>query len=297
MPIRLLNISVTTLQLQCLGDFGCAGQGIGHGTHHERAAVAGITRHIHRRGIRGDTLRASREVRALGSHHRQRTTSGGNRHARRIEHEFNLAQASVSGAAQSELLRVAVLSTIPTGLLEQALTQRVAGDESLELLEGSEREVISLLDRGRADVALTILRPATDKFASERLFEEGYGLALPSTHRLAEAASLRGEELADEVMMVRRHCEVLAETSRYFTDRNVRPAFSYRGVNDDRVMAMVRAGLGITVMPDSYREAGVARVKLEGFTPRRIVGLCYAGPAARYRTSGFVQAARELAPA
>ena len=50
-------------------------------------------------------------------------------------------------------------------------------------------------------------------------------------------------------------------------------------------------------MPDSYREAGVARVKLEGFTPRRIVGLCYAGPAARYRTSGFVQAARELAPA
>ncbi len=218
-------------------------------------------------------------------------------HARRIEHEFNLAQASVSGAAQSELLRVAVLSTIPTGLLEQALTQRVAGDESLELLEGSEREVISLLDRGRADVALTILRPATDKFASERLFEEGYGLALPSTHRLAEAPSLRGEELADEVMMVRRHCEVLAETSRYFTDRNVRPAFSYRGVNDDRVMAMVRAGLGITVMPDSYREAGVARVKLEGFTPRRIVGLCYAGPAARYRTSGFVQAARELAPA
>ncbi len=218
-------------------------------------------------------------------------------HARRIEHEFNLAQAAVSGSAQSELLRVAVLSTIPTALLEQALTQRAAGDERVELLEGSEREVISLLDRGRADVALTILRPSTEKFASERLFEEGYGLALPSTHRLAEAASLRGEELADEVMMVRRHCEVLAQTSRYFTDRNVRPAFSYRGVNDDRVMAMVRAGLGITVMPDSYREAGVARVKLDGFTPRRIIGLCYAGPAARYRTSGFVQAARELAAA
>ena len=216
-------------------------------------------------------------------------------HARRIEHEFNLAQAAVSGSAQTVMLRVAVLSTIPTALLEQALTRRAVGEERLELLEGSEREVISLLDRGRADVALTILRPATEKFASERLFEEGYGLALPSTHRLAEAASLRGEELADEVMMVRRHCEVLAETSRYFTDRNVRPAFSYRGVNDDRVMAMVRAGLGITVMPDSYREAGVARVKLEGFTPRRVVGLCYAGPAARYRTSGFVQAARELA--
>lgn len=216
-------------------------------------------------------------------------------HARRIEHEFNLAQAAVSGAARPELLRVAVLSTIPTALLEQALGRRAAGGERVELLEGAEREVISLLDRGRADVAMTILRPSTDKFASERLFEEGYGLALPADHRLAGAASLRGEELADEVMMVRRQCEVLAETSRYFTDRNVRPAFSYRGVNDDRVMALVRAGLGITVMPDSYQEPGVARVKLEGFTPRRTIGLCYADPAARYRTSGFVQAARELA--
>ena len=187
-------------------------------------------------------------------------------HARRIEHEFNLAQAAVSGADRPELLRVAVLSTIPTALLERAF-ERAAGDERVELMEGSEREVISLLDRGRADVALTILRPGADKFASERLFEEGYGLALPANHRLAEAASLRGEELADEVRMVRRQCEVLAETSRYFTDRNVRPAFSYRGVNDDRVLALVRAGLGITVMPDSYQKPGVARGELGGLTP------------------------------
>jgi DNA-binding transcriptional LysR family regulator len=214
-------------------------------------------------------------------------------HARRIEHEFNLAQAAVSGTGRTELLRVAVLSTIPTVILEQALARQEPG-ERLELLEGSEREVISLLDRGRADVALTILRPAADKFGGERLYEEGYSLALPVGHRLAQAEILRGEELADEVMMVRRHCEVLAETSRYFTDRNVRPAFSYRGVNDDRVMGLVRAGLGITVMPDSYRDPGVARVALEGFTARRVIGLCYADEAARYRTNGFVQAAREV---
>ncbi|WP_332770950.1 LysR family transcriptional regulator [Phenylobacterium sp.] len=214
-------------------------------------------------------------------------------HARRIEHEFNLAQAAVSGAARPEQLRVAVLSTIPTALLEQTLARR-GGDEQIELLEGSEREVLSLLDRGRVDAALTILRPASDRFGAERLCEEGYSLALPAGHRLARADSLRGEELADEVMMVRRHCEVLAETSRYFIERNVRPFFSYRGVSDDRVLGLVRAGLGITVMPDGHRDPGVARVRLEGFTPRRILGLAYADPTARYRTSGFVQAAREV---
>ncbi|MDP3855784.1 LysR family transcriptional regulator [Phenylobacterium sp.] len=214
-------------------------------------------------------------------------------HARRIEHEFNLAQAAVSGAARPEQLRVAVLSTIPTALLEQTLARR-GGDEQIELLEGSEREVLSLLDRGRVDAALTILRPASDRFGAERLCEEGYSLALPAGHRLARADSLRGEELADEVMMVRRHCEVLAETSRYFIERNVRPFFSYRGVSDDRVLGLVRAGLGITVMPDGHRDPGVARVRLEGFTPRRILGLAYADPTARYRTSGFVQAARDV---
>lgn len=215
-------------------------------------------------------------------------------HARRIEHEFNLAQAAVSGSRQAETLRVAVLSTIPTAMIEQTLAARASGVEPLELLEGSEREVLNLLDRRRVDAALTILRPASEKFGSERLMEEGYGLALSAGHRLAGAGILRGEDLADEVMMVRRQCEVLADTSRYFLERNVRPAFSYRGANDDRVLGLVRAGLGVTVMPDSYRDPGVARVGLEGFTPRRILGLCYADPAARYRTSGLVQAAREV---
>lgn len=213
-------------------------------------------------------------------------------HARRIEHEFNLAQAAVSGAAPAQLLRVAVLSTVPAALIEDVLTRRPAGAERIELLEGSEREVLSLLDRGRVELALTAINPTTERFASERLHEEGYGLALPAGHRLAGAETVDGEALADEVMMVRRHCEVLAQTSRYFTDRGVRPFFSYRGAGDEKVLALVRAGLGITVMPDSYRAPGVARVGLEGFTPRRVIGLCYAGDAAR--PSAFVQAAREV---
>lgn len=214
-------------------------------------------------------------------------------HARRIEHEFNLAQAAVSGAAQPQLLRVAVLSTIPTALVAEALAGRSDRSEQVELLEGSEREVLSLLDRGRADVALTVINPSTDRFVGERLHEEGYSLALAVGHRLAGAGELDGEALADEVMMVRRHCEALAQTSRYFTDRSVRPFFSYRGTSDDKILSLVAAGLGITVMPDSYRAEGVARVALQGFTPRRTLGLCYAGEAARHRTSGFVAAARE----
>ncbi len=77
---------MTTLQLQRLGDFGCAGQGVGHSVHHERAAVTSVTGNIHRRGIRGDAVDTRRKMRALGGHHRQRTTSSGNGHANGVEH-------------------------------------------------------------------------------------------------------------------------------------------------------------------------------------------------------------------
>src|SRR3546814_18156056 len=92
-----------------------------------------------------------------------------------------------------------------------------------------------------------------------------YSLALPRWHRFAGAGSLKAEELAQETMMVRRHCEVLSETSRYFTERGVRPRFSFRTTNDDKTLALVRAGLGITHMPDSYRDTEVARPRLCGF--------------------------------
>jgi DNA-binding transcriptional LysR family regulator len=81
------------------------------------------------------------------------------------------------------------------------------------------------------------------------------------------------------VMIVRRHCEALSETSRFFTERGVRPHFAYRSVNDERVMQMVAAGVGITLMPECYQASDVARPKLAGFDLQRTIGLVYAATA------------------
>ncbi|OYW83318.1 MAG: LysR family transcriptional regulator, partial [Asticcacaulis sp. 32-58-5] len=62
-------------------------------------------------------------------------------------------------------------------------------------------------------------------------------------------------------------------TSRYFTDRNVRPPLVYRTRHDERALDMVSAGVGATVMPHSYKNGIAAFVDLEGFTPTRQIGL------------------------
>jgi DNA-binding transcriptional LysR family regulator len=228
--------------------------------------------------------------RMLGASLFQRTskrvliTEAGSRlavHARRIESEFNLAEAAVAGMQAARVLRLGVISTFPIALLAAAIemARYSAARERLQVVPGNEREMLQRLGRGQIDVALTIVREDSDRFTREVLFSEHYALAVHDGHPLAAAATIAAEDLADNTMIVRRHCEVLAETSRHFTERGVRPFFAFRGTHDEQVLALVRAGLGVTVMPASYTLSGVARPRLTGFNLQRQIGLLYAGHA------------------
>lgn len=218
-------------------------------------------------------------------------------HARAIEREFNDLEGRVSQTRPAGTLRVGVLSTIPIRLLSGLVrSMRSGGEEAIELIEGNERDLVGRLQRRRIDVALTLVRPGESRFAVEPLFEEGYSLAAPAWHAYANAGVVAGDLLADEVMIVRRHCELLSETSRFFTERGVRPHFAFRSTNDERTVALVKAGLGVTVIPDSYAEPGLALVKLAGFNHSRRIGLLFASPELAGETGPqALQALRTLA--
>ena len=211
------------------------------------------------------------------SNRRVQLTDAGNRllaHARAIEREFRRAEESVTGiAAPLQPLRLGVLASIATARLEAALAGYA---QPIEITEGSERELAASLADGRIDLALTLLRAGDERFARRSIYTEGYRLALPLNHPQASRISVAAEEIAGETMIARRACEMLAETSRFFTERGVRPPFSFRSANDDRAMAMVRAGLGITVAPHSLGGPGIAMPRLVDFDAVREVGLLFA---------------------
>lgn len=205
-------------------------------------------------------------------------------HARRIEREFNLAQASIAGLAAGGTLRLGVLTTIATAELAAfaAAAARVSPALSVELVEGNAAALSQHLARGRIDLALTATHgePGAEV---EALRSEAYVLALPASHPLAGEAAVPGEALAGETMIVRRNCEALSETSRYFTRRGIRPFFALRTANDDRALAMVAAGLGVTVIPASHRHEGVASPALLGFGLMRTLGLVWGEETAAMR--------------
>ncbi|QJU59923.1 LysR family transcriptional regulator [Sphingomonas sp. AP4-R1] len=196
--------------------------------------------------------------------------------ARRIEREFTLAEQETRATRFQTTVRLGVISTLPSSWLEAAVGRLAAEapDERVEIVEASERALLSHLDRGRLDVILTAIRPDRVRFANI-LFEEPYRLVLPIDHRLAGQEVVEAEELSDSPMIARRHCEGLAETSRFFTSRGVRPFISARTTSDDQALAYVRGGHGLTVMPLAFARCAPVMAELAGFKLTRQIGLMH----------------------
>lgn len=193
--------------------------------------------------------------------------------AKAILHEVNMAAAEIASTEQASVLRLGILQTLPAALVARLLSGFSAEHPGVrfDLYDGSEQELLNRLDERGLDYALSLRR--VDDDTSLPLFEEGYKLALSVNHRLAGERIIRGEDLSNESMIVRSRCEVLSETSRHFTDRNVRPPLVYRTAQDERALSMVGAGVGVTVMPDSYETPDVVRIAMRDFNPRRTVAL------------------------
>lgn len=153
------------------------------------------------------------------------------------------------------------------------MMRRYAGLQPLSLSEGTDAELRRKLGEGQLDAAITLMRPEDSDRPALILLEEGYRLFLPHGHALAGATVLDAHDVAAETMIARRSCEILGETSRWFTQRGVRPPFFLRSANDDRCIEMVRAGMGVTTAPLSLLREGVVAVPLSDYDFRRTLGL------------------------
>lgn len=213
--------------------------------------------------------------------------------ARRIAAEYEHALVELAEAAEPSLLRVGVLGTIPTYVIHRALAEHneQGGGEALELLDGSERDLAERLERGRIDVALTVVRPHHARYQPEVLARERYMMVLPPDHPLAAEREILAEQLARDRMALRRHCEALPEINRFFTQRGVRPRFVLKTTSDERVLSVIRSGAGVGMMPEGFADGSVQFVPVRDFELTREVGLLHAGSS---RRSAFLEILRRL---
>lgn len=195
-------------------------------------------------------------------------------HAKSILYQLNLAEAEIKSTDRPLLLRLGILMTIPSSIIQNIISafNREISGLVIELFEGTEQEILNRLDEGKIDIAMTIIRP-TLKQDKTPLYKEGYSIALAEHHPLAKKKVIHPADFAGEPTIVRSRCEILSETSRFFTDHNVRPRLVYNTTQDERALNMVAAGVGFTTMPDHYSSPGVRRIKMIGYDFQREIGL------------------------
>lgn len=201
--------------------------------------------------------------------------------ARRIAAEYEHALVELSEVTDPTLLRIGVLNTIPARWIEGWLSSHRAlgSGEALEILDGTERDIADRLERGRIDVALTVVRPHHARFHPEVLARERYMMVLPPDHPLAGEGEVQAEQLARDRMALRRHCEALPEINRFFVERGVRPRFVLKTTSDERVLSVVRSGAGIGMMPECFAQGPERFVPVRDFELVREVGLLHAAEA------------------
>ena len=205
-----------------------------------------------------------------------RLTSAGNRLlpvARRITQEFLRAERETSQSTPPHRpYIVGTIPSFPTALLATAC--RNWGSHPLTVIERNGDRLRKELMKGQIDAAMVVRKLSEpDSLHFIDLFEDRYLMILPADHLLAGRREIDAGELGNEVMIARRSCEVLSDTSDHFTLRGIRPRFSFKSLNDDRAIALVAAGLGITLGPASLLRDGVVGVRLADFPARRQLSL------------------------
>lgn len=121
----------------------------------------------------------------------------------------------------------------------------------LMIHEGSGRGLTDRLIDGDLDVAILALPQIPEELHAAPLFDERYVVAFPKNHRFAAQEKVTVNDLNGENYVSRVNCEYLdmfRETGREFVAET---EDRFQSENETWVRAMVIAGLGCSIMPES----------------------------------------------
>ncbi|WP_158810930.1 LysR family transcriptional regulator [Beijerinckia sp. L45] len=184
-------------------------------------------------------------------------------------------KAEIKSADRARPVRVGVLRTLPTAHLArliEALATALPGT-TLELCDGTRDELQEKLLNRKIVACITSAGHSRDGQSSAVLAREHYGLAVGSKHRFASTESICLQDLHGEPFIVRTHCETYASTTKLLTERGISTHVVYKTDQDDRVLSLVAAGLGVALMPTLFATPDVRIVKVRDFTADRCIEL------------------------
>ena len=202
-------------------------------------------------------------------------------HAQRALQEAGQMEA-VARAARDPLVGPLKLGIIPTlapylmPLILSPLRQSCPA-LTIELWEDQTRPLIEALRNHKLDAVLLATDAETPEITEIALFNEPLLAALPLTHPLASAETVREKALADELLVLAEgHCLANQALVACGTKHGPRSGFhgSMQAATLETLVNLVAAGYGATLIPalaaDSLGQRGIVLRPLSGHSSRTI---------------------------
>jgi LysR family hydrogen peroxide-inducible transcriptional activator len=187
-------------------------------------------------------------------------------------------------------LKLALLPTIGPYLLPKVSARLRKSLPRLELMlyEYQTDPMLEKLHSGEIDVGILALPVTADGLDSYELYKEPFTVALPATHRLAQRASIRLEDLSQETLLLLEdgHC-LRDQALDICASTDIHEKQDFRATSLETLRQMVAAGIGITLLPElaSHGAYGNARgVAIKPFAkpvPTRTIGAVWRKSSAR----------------
>ncbi|MDA0655316.1 MAG: LysR family transcriptional regulator [Proteobacteria bacterium] len=196
-------------------------------------------------------------------------------------------QAASYGKKEFAPLRIGLSLSVALELVMPMICELVRAFPglALQLVRGEAKEVLDILKAGEVELVIAAdTNPDWERFDVWPLFDEGFGVIVPRSHRMSAQKKIRLEDFVENALVGRRYCEALAVLQAALTERSISPEICHQAANDTDAVALVASGLGIAVMPESAgRTADVTILPIEDFDAHRTVQVY--GVAGRQRSA------------
>ena len=150
-------------------------------------------------------------------------------------------------------LRIGVMSTIGAQRLSPFFVryQQEYPHIELELLVDSETLLLKQLESGLLDLVISAPTQLLGQpYQSTLLYQERYVVAFSPAHRFNQLTKIELKDIQSEPYLDRLNCEMREKLKSLCQDREINLYASYRSNSEEWIVNMVRAGLGVALIPE-----------------------------------------------
>lgn len=146
---------------------------------------------------------------------------------------------------------------------------------SITIFNGYLQELRDWLDQGQVDLVITWLPENYTSQTSQFLFHQSLSLAVPKDHIFTGAKSVCLADLEGLPYIERLNCEFWCSYPNMFKSAGIKFNKVYSSNNEEWVIALIQAGLGISIMPIWQDLDNITYLPIVDLSLSRVVGICW----------------------